>query len=353
MAFVAGCCVVGLAWILSADDQQAAINPVVINEIIPEETAFEGTLSFDDWVNDVSQLNNASVVALHLAGDASHDLAQAILIRDDGHLITSAHAITGAEDITAEFLGGTLPAQVIGVDEVSGIAVLKINSPDLPPPTFSDESQVLVSDRLVALSHSTNEREPAKAIDVNGTGHVAVLANGDLLSGLLRLSDDLTGDWTGSAILSEDGGIVAMAVTARDDHSYAIPIAAARQAANQLITDGTVDHKSWLGIVRAPITDDLKEQRDVLGGLLLTRVWPETPAARAGLVAGDVIIQAGSVNVIDRTDLLEALAALEPGDAMEITYSRTTSQSNGSIGEPSSFENEILTTTVILGARPA
>ena len=124
VSFVAGCCVVGIAWMLTDTDEPARIEEVLVNEIIPEEVAFEGPLSFDDWVNDVAQLNRTSVVALHLGGDASQEVVQAILLRDDGHLMTSAQAIAGAEDITAEFPGGSGPAELLASDAVSGIAVL-------------------------------------------------------------------------------------------------------------------------------------------------------------------------------------------------------------------------------------
>ncbi len=369
MAFVAGCCVVGLAWMLVDNNQQATIEEVLVNEITPSEVNFEGPLSFDDWVNEVSELNRSSVVALHLVGDSSNDIAQAILLRDDGHLVTSSHAIERADEITAEFAGGQLPAQLIGADTVSGIAVLKINSPNLPPPTFGDESQVLVRDRLVALAHSVDGDDSALAVDLLGEGHVATSISGTPLSNLYSLSDDLNETWAGSALLSEEGGIVAMAVHANDG-SYAVPITLARRVANQLIADGTANHKAWLGVeTSAALSDDLKEDRGLRGGLLLTRVWDETPAARAGLVAGDIITRAGSVNVLDRTDFLEALAALEPGDTLEIAYSRaqpivevnnslsqatsTSAVADGSgIEDLDADERGLLTTTVVLGARP-
>lgn len=356
MSFVAGCCAVGLAWMLADNDQPVPIEQVQVQEITPaEEVTFAGTLSFDDWVDDVSQLNRTSVVALHLGGDATEEQVQAVLLRDDGHLITSAHAISGAEDITAEFPGGRLPAQMIGADAVSGIAVLKINSPNLSPPTFSDESQVLVRDRLVALSYSTSDTETAKAVDVVADEYVATVENGDLLSDLFRLSADLDGEWNGSAILSEDGGIVALAVTGRDGSPYGIPIAHARSAADQIISTGGVEHRAWLGVDTSSLSEGLRDQRGVAGGRLISRVWGETPAARAGLVAGDVITQAGSVNVLSRTDLREALATLEPGDSIEITYSRVTEQSGetNALREPNEVASELFTTTVTVGARPA
>lgn len=355
MSFVAGCCVVGIAWMLSNTDEPATIEEVLVNEIIPEEVAFEGTLSFDDWVNDVAELNRMSVVTLHLGGEANQEIAQAILLRDDGHLMTSAQAIAGAEDITAQFPGGSGPAELLASDAVSGVAVLKINSPGLLPPTFGNESEVLVQDRLVALAHSTNDAEPAPlGVELVGTNQVAMTTSGHLLSGAFRLDEDLDEEWSGSAILSEDGGIVAMAVSSRNGNTYAIPIAEARDAANQLISTGTVEHKSFLGVERSPLSDNLKESRGLLGGVLLTRVWGETPAARAGLVAGDIITRAGSVNVLDRTDLGEALALHEPGSIIEITVARATNRIDSAVTtEVAGTQSELITTTVILGARPS
>lgn len=358
MSFVAGCCVVGLAWMLVDSNQRAPIEQVVVNEITPSEIVFEGTLSFDDWVNDVAQLNRSSVVSLILPDTAPSETAQAILLRDDGHLMTSAHAIAGVEEILVEYPGGRLPAQVIGVDPVSGIAVLKINSPNLVPPTFGDETRVANRDRLVALAYSITDGESAKAVDLLDRGQVATSLGGTPMANLFSLSDDLDGQWAGSALLSEDGGIIAMAVPAENGGSYAVPIALARRVANQLIADGTVNHKSWVGVETSPaLSDSLKAERGVRGGLLLTRVWDETPAARAGLVAGDIIVSAGSVNVFDRTDFFEALAVLEPGDTMEITYSRSAPsvQITTALEPPAEepIEPTLFTTTVILGARPA
>ncbi len=356
MSFIAGCTAVGLVWMLADNDEPAPIEQVSIQEITPERAVFEGTLSFDDWVDQVSQLNRTSVIALHLGGEATQDVAQAVLLRDDGHLMTSAHAIAGAEDITAAFPGGRLPAQMIGSDPISGIAVLKINSPNLSPPTFGDESQVVVRDRLVALSHTTSEPEAAVAIDLIDKNYVTTVDNGDLLSDLHRLSNDLSPEWSGSAILSEDGGIVALAITGRDGSPFAIPIDAARSAADQIIASGEVEHKAWLGVNTAPaLSEGLQEQRDLAGGVLISKVWGETPAARAGLLAGDVITRAGSINVLTRTDLGEALATLDPGEPIEITYSRVTGQTGETnvLRDPNDVESELFTTMVVIGARPA
>jgi len=149
VSFIAGCSVVGLAWLMQ-DEPPAPIIEYSFEEVEPVEVSLpDGPLSFDEWANDIAVSNRHSVVGLHLGGDVRHEMAQAIMFATDGHLITSAHALLGAENIAVTLADETRePAQLVAADPVSGIAVLKINAPDLPPPIFGDDRRVLVGDRL-------------------------------------------------------------------------------------------------------------------------------------------------------------------------------------------------------------
>ncbi len=360
MSFIAGCTVVGLAWLVQEEPPAPQVQ-AVINEVAAAETSLpEGPLSFDEWANDIAEANRHAVIGLLLGGTAEHDMAQAIMLSTDGHLLTSAHALMGAENITAKVPGADRPSPVtfVASDPVSGVAVLKINAPDLPPPVFADDRSVLVSDVLVALAnHGEDTDSLARTVSVLGDEQVAAAANGDLLSGLFRLSDDLGPEWAGSAVLEESGGIVAMTVENQDGRHHAIPIGQARQYAQQLIDTGTVEYKAWLGVEFATgLSPAIMERRQLLGGVLFSRVWNETPAAQGGLVAGDIIIGAGPVNVIDKQDLSLYLATLQPGDSVEFRFNRAVGSGVGpdtTTPDSAEIETEILTTTVVVGARPA
>jgi len=358
MSFIAGCAVVGLAWLLQ-DEPPAPITQVVTQVVeVPETVQPSGPISFNTYANEVAQLNRGSVVGLHLGGEPRYDMAQAIMLANDGHLVTSAHALLGAEDITAVLPGGRqVPAQLIASDTVSGVAVLKINAPDLPPPTFGSDSQVLVSDRLVALAqHGVDTDSLARPVDVLGQDQVTPAPNDDLLSGLFRLSDDLDTEWAGSAILEDDGSIVAMAVEGRNGNHFGMPISMVRRAAQELIDTGVVEHKAWLGVQLSATTAQIREERGLLGGVLVVRVWDETPAAQAGLVAGDIIVGLGEANVSDSQDLSEVLRTLNPGDTSEIRFSRTSSPvlgPDGTTPEPGDLSGQTMAATLVVGARPA
>ena len=352
MSFIAGGALVGLAWILQ-DSAQAPIEESTTVEIAAPEVTDIGPLSFDAWADDVAQLNRHSVVGLRLDGTPRHEEAQAIRLGTNGYLITSAHALDGAENIGVLLSDGspTTPAQILGTDPVSGVAVLKINATNLDPPTFADDGEVAARDRLVALAQSSADSGPrALAVDVLGNDQVAPLPGTSLLSGLFRLSADLADPWSGAAVLEENGGIVAMTVEARNGSHYAIPVSTARKVAQELIDTGTVSHRAWLGVEMDDLSEGIMTERELLGGVLMSRVWDETPAARGGLLAGDIIIGIDDANILDPLDLQLHLGTLTPGDSVDIHYSRVDVPPQSGTGELD-LSGETFTTTVTVGAR--
>lgn len=352
MSFIAGGALVGLAWILQ-DSAQAPIEESTTVEIAAQEVTDVGPLSFDAWADDVAQLNRHSVVGLRLGGSPQHSEAQAIRLGTNGYLITSAHALAGAEDIGVLLSDGspTTPAQILGSDPVSGVAVLKINATNLDPPTFADDSEVAARDRLVALAQSSEDSvSRARAVDVLGDDQVAPLPDRSLLSGLFRLSADLDDPWSGAAVLEENGGIVAMTVEARNGSHYAIPVSTARKVAQELIDTGTASHRAWLGVEMDDLSEGIMAERELLGGVLMSRVWDETPAARGGLVAGDIIIGIDDANILDPLDLQLHLGTLSPGDSVDIHYSRVEFRPQSGAGELD-LSGDTFTTTVTVGAR--
>ncbi len=355
VSFIAGGAFVGMLWLLQ-DQAQTPIDVSVTQEVFPSTSeAVLGPLSFDDRINEVVALNRESVAGLYLGGEARHDVIQAIRIGTDGHLITSAHGLIGAKDIRVVFPNGTDTAgRIVATDPVSGVGVVKVNATDLPPPTFGDDDEVVVSDELVVLANPGMD-EHARLISVLGDDQVVSAPNGDLLSGVLRLSNDLDAGWAGAAVLEDTGGIVAMTVETRDGGHYAVPISQARRIARQLIDNGSIDYKAWLGVEMVDLADGIKDERGLLGGVLMSRVWDETPAARGGLVAGDIVVGMGDANILDKLDLQLILGSMQPGETIEIRYSRVNApatEPEAATPEPGEIVGDFYTTFVTVGARP-
>ena len=210
-----------------------------------------------------------------------------------------------------------------------------------------------VRDRLVALAQTAEDGgASALAVDVLADEQVTPAQNGDLLSGLLRLSNELDDPWAGAAVLDENGGIVAMTVESRNGGHFAVPIDIAREVALQLINNnGEVTHRAWLGVEMGDLSDGIKSQRDLLGGVLLSRVWDETPAAQGGLLAGDIIVGVDDANILDPLDLQLHLGSLAPGESVNVRYSRVNLPEARSGTNELDLTGEFFTTTVTVGAR--
>ena len=352
MSFIAGGVFVGLAWLLTEAEPAPLVQTVTQEVSAPTtQVALRGPVAWSDWAESVAGPNRSSVVALHLGDGATRPIVNGILYADDGHLIASAHALGDTTEITAALNDGRqMPVEVVATDLVSGVAVLKIPSPELPPPTFST-GRVAAGDRLVGIASSDGE-VPVREVVVLAKDQALSLSSGAVLSGLYRLSGELDHTWSGAAVVDENGGIIGLAVTTATGTDAAIPAEDFRYIASQMVAGEQVVYRSWLGIERATPTSSLLEQRDLAGGQLIQRVWDGTPAARAGLVAGDIIVGFGSVNVLDTQDLVEAIAVTEPGETVEIRFSRRVA-SDGPQSQDldaAAMTYEIRTTDVELGA---
>lgn len=351
VAFLAGAAMVGFAWLFT-DSEPATIERFQVLELQPvDRTPVDGPLSFDEWANNVSETNRHAAVTLHLGGDPPAPMAQAILYRSDGHLLTSAHAVANATDINAVIGAVSLPAEIVALDTVSGIAVLKVPTPDVEPGVFS-AGRISDRDRVVAIGAMTSDDGPlVRSVEVLNNDQVAITADGQHLSGLFQLSLPLDDAWAGAPIVDARGGIVAMAVSTRDGVTYAVPTSLAREIARDLTDRGETAHVAWLGVSQERMTNSLKDERDLPGGVLVSKVWSESAAAKGGLTAGDIILGIGSVNVLEPNDLLSALRAREPGEIVEIRYSRPRPPDGPTDLTEGDLESEIHTTQVLLGAQ--
>ena len=211
MSFIAGGVFVGLAWLLTEAEPAPLVQTVTQEVSAPTtQVALRGPVAWSDWAESVAGPNRSSVVALHLGDGATRPIVNGILYADDGHLIASAHALADTTEITAALNDGRqMPVEVVASDPISGVAVLKIPSPELPPPTFST-GRVAAGDRLVGIAASDGD-VPIREVVVLAKDQALSLSNGAVLSGLYRLSGELDHTWSGAAVVDENGGIIGLA----------------------------------------------------------------------------------------------------------------------------------------------
>lgn len=261
----------------------------------------------------------AALVTIH-AGAAQ---GSGVVLRDDGHVLTTADLVGDHDRVTVRPVDGPeLEAEVVGLDPATDIAVLSVHDLDIAGAVLGVARDLAVGDsaRAVALEG----REAAEIV----TGVVANLAvtvsRGEEapLHGLIGTDIVMADPVEGAALVDADGAVIGVTTTVGDtDAVRAVPIDLARIVAEDIIATGGPAHP-WLGVEGRDLEAAVAAEWGVRGGAELAAVVEDSPAAEAGLHDADVVTQVGDTEVTSMGDLVTALRLLDPGDRVRIGYLR-------------------------------
>ncbi len=241
-----------------------------------------------------------------------------------GHIITNAHVVANATEITVTLQDGRdLKAELVGADEGSDVAVLKVSPERLSQIALGDSEQMAVGDYVVAIGNPFGLQHTVTAGIISGLGRSGINPNafedfiqtdasinpGNSGGALVNLRGELIG--INSAILSRSGGNIGI--------GFAIPANLARSVVDQLIRFGSV-RRGLLGVNIAPVTPDIAQALGLgnATGALVTQVVEGSAAEKAGIRAGDVITAVNGRSVKSHTELRNAIGLLRVGDKVDI-----------------------------------
>nr|WP_240804430.1 Do family serine endopeptidase [Qingshengfaniella alkalisoli] len=256
----------------------------------------------------------------------SSALGSGFVISEDGFIVTNNHVIDGADEIQVEFYSGeTLPAEVIGTDPTTDIAVLKVESDDpLPFVKFGDSDVSRVGDWVMAMGNPLGQGFSVSAGIVSARGRAlagsyddyiqtdAAINRGNSGGPLFNMDGDVIG--VNTAILSPNGGSIGI--------GFAMSSAVVKPVVDQLKEFGET-RRGWLGVRIQDVTEDIADAigLDSVAGALITDV-PEGPAAEAGLKSGDVIMSFDGRDVADTRELVRAVGNAEIGKSVRLKIMR-------------------------------
>lgn len=242
------------------------------------------------------------------------------IFRADGHIITNNHVIADAESITVRLKDGReFPAEIVGVDESTDIAVLKIDAKDLVVADIGDSDKVRVGQFAFAIGTPME-------LPYTFTVGVVSAKNRDLsqrYGELIQTDASINPGNSGGPLSDIDGRVVGVNTLISGMNrglGFAIPINVAKSIADQLADDGRV-RRPWLGIAIAGIEEVPELRRvfpDVARGVLVRGIEPGAPAQLSDLQAGDVITKVDGVEVSLAIDLQRQILRKQIGQSVAL-----------------------------------
>jgi putative serine protease PepD len=236
-----------------------------------------------------------------------------------GHVITNQHVVDGATSVRVTFWNGaTYSARVVGTDPSTDLAVLDVNAPStvLYPLTLGDSSKVQVGDNVVAIGAPFGLAETVTAGIVSALHRQITSPNNFSIDDSIQTDAAINHGNSGGPLINDHGDVVGVNAQIESDSGgsdgvgFAIPSNTVKSIASQLISTGKAQH-AFLGV-----------ELGASGNARVASVRADTPAARAGIRAGDLITAIGGTKVGSADELRAAISARRPGDRVSVTFRR-------------------------------
>ena len=289
------------------------------------------------------------------------------LIDTEGHIITNNHVVEGATKVTVK-LGSensTHPAEVVGADPASDVALLKVDLPadQLHPLALGDSSKVQVGDPVVAIGNPFGLDRTVTSGIVSALQRQIQAPNGFSINHVIQTDAAINPGNSGGPLIDSSGSVIGINSQIQTGGGsggnvgigFAVPINTAREVVKQIETNGKVEH-AYIGITGGTVTPAIAEalKLPTKQGVLVNEVVKGGPADKAGIeggeteatiegapvrLGGDVITEVDGEPIASMEDLIDAIDADKPGDEMKITLLRGN-------------DAEEKTVTVKLGVRP-
>ncbi len=263
-------------------------------------------------------------------------LGSGVIVTGDGTILTNNHVVEGADQIKVELPDRrTFVAKVIGTDKPSDLAVLKIEASNLPVLPLGDSDKTRVGDVVLALGNPLGLRQTVTSGIISAKGRSTGLSDGSF-EDFLQTDAPINHGNSGGALVNMDGeliGINSQILSPGGGGSigigFAIPSNMAKSVMEQLVKNGKVT-RGMLGVGIQDVTSDLAQQfglKDVRG-VIVNSVKAGSPAEKAGVKQGDVIVGINGTNIADNNELRNHVAQTAPGSQINLTVLRDGREQN-------------------------
>jgi serine protease Do len=274
----------------------------------------------------VSRQVSPAVVSIGTTTARGEGIGSGVIIRADGMILTNAHVVGGARTVEVSLADGrTLTGTVLGRDPALDVAVVRVAGTNLPAATIGNSDQLQVGQRAIAIGNPIGF---ARSVT---TGVVSALnrnAGRGTYETFIQTDAAISPGNSGGPLLDSRGTVIGInSVVVRapgaEGLGFAIPINAAMEMANQVLTTGTY-RRAYVGVNLDDLDPEVARQYrlPISSGAIITAVAADSPGGAAGLRPGDVITRIDTTNITSSGDLLRVLRSRRPGDTVRLTVAR-------------------------------
>ena len=298
------------------------------------------------YINSISQGPSSSYWDLMFGGGSAQTRVSSgsgVIFSQDGHIVTNNHVVGSAEKIEVIYNKRVYPADLIGTDPSTDLAVLKINEKGLPPITLGHSNTLQVGEWVVAVGNPFSLSSTVTVGIVSAKGRrIGILEDKFPIESFIQTDAAINPGNSGGALVNKSGELVGIntAILSRTGsytgYAFAIPVDIAKKVVDDLIKYGVVQKALFGGKVvdydyqnakKYKLSTDVKN----FNGVLLEQVEEVGPASESGLKPGDIITKINSQEINSSSVFEEELSYRYPGDKINITYLRDNKISNVSI----------------------
>ena len=255
------------------------------------------------------------------------------VITQDGYILTNYHVIEDANSIQVAFVDGTTyDAELVGGEEENDIAVLKINATGLTPVIIGDSDNVRVGEQVVAIGNPLGELTYSMTQGIiSARDRSITMENGEVMN-MLQTDTAINSGNSGGPLFDMYGqviGITSAKLSGSSSSSatieglgFAIPINDVKDMVADIMENGYVTGKPYLGITVSTVPQTVAERYGISQGALVESVDPASCAAAAGLQEGDIITALNGTTVVSSAELIEQKKNYQAGDTVTMEVER-------------------------------
>ncbi len=325
----------------------AKIQTIASSRQGPTQTTETMTVNVESAITDAVAKVGPSVVTVvsnlqqqsgtRRSSQGSQADGSGVIVSADGYVVTNNHVVEGAQSLQVILADGTtMPAQLVGTDPFSDIAVLQVKGKLPAPATYGNSDTLKPGETAIAIGSPLGDFKNTVTVGViSGTGRSIDTGDGLTLENMIQTDAAINHGNSGGPLVNLDGQVIAInTLVVRGNAAsgdvaeglgFAIPSNTVKSVVDQIISKGSVV-RPFLGVSWQWITPDIAQANglSVQYGAFISRVASGGPAAKAGLQRGDIITAIDGQALDNNHSFINVLLNYKPGDVISLTVARGT-----------------------------